>query len=197
MIKKFSLLLSFLFSFMIQAQISELTKEAMKNPPKDPIHFYYPTMPYFEFTNFWDKHPVTIDGKVWPTTEHYYMAQKFIGPNAYLQEKIRNMQTPDEVFKLAHTHIGSEKDKIRKDWNDILVDVMRKALQAKFTQHPELMDVLKSTGKSLIVEHSEKDSFWGDGHKPVTPLSNWLGKLLMEIRDGVTYKYDPADWNKK
>lgn len=181
--------------------ISELTKEAMAKPPEKEIKFYYPTMPYFEFTNFWPGDPVLIDGKSWPTTEHYYQAQKFVGENEYIQEIIRNMATPDEVFKLANTRDGTEKDKIRKDWNDILVDVMRKAVKAKFEQYPDLMEVLKSTKDSELIEWSKHDAFWGvanktrDGYTAVTPLNNWLGKLLMEVRDGVQkYVYNPKDY---
>ena len=188
------------FSFVAEAKISELTEKAMSVPSDANIYFYYHTMPYYEFTNFWADDPILIDGKVWPTTEHYYQAQKFIGEHEGLQEKIRTMKTPGEVFKLAHTRTGTERAKIRKDWDQILVDVMRKAVRAKFEQHPELMNVLKSTGKRLLVEHTKNDSFWGDGnkdrsgHTEVTLLNNWLGKVLMEIRDGTAYVYNPNDY---
>jgi ribA/ribD-fused uncharacterized protein len=40
---------------------------------------------------------------------------------------------------------------------------MREALFAKFTQHEELKAILLETGDAILVEHTEKDSYWGDG----------------------------------
>jgi len=192
----------FVTHMVAHTEISELTKKAMQSPPEKEIKFYYHTMPYYEFTNFWLA-PVNIDNKIWPSTEHYYQAQKFIGPHEDIQEKIRLLPTPSEVYKLANSRNGTEKDKIRKDWNEIMVDVMRKAVRAKFEQHPDLMKVLKSTGNSLLIEYSKNDGFWGvankdrTGYSEVTPLNDWLGKLLMEIRDGKQiYNYNPNDYKK-
>ena len=37
-----------------------------------------------------------------------------------------------------------------------------------------------ATYPHLLVEHSPYDKFWGDGHSDGL---NWLGKLLVELRD--------------
>jgi ribA/ribD-fused uncharacterized protein len=42
-------------------------------------------------------------------------------------------------------------------------DLMRQALLAKFTQHPDLCAMLLRTGDARIVEHAPGDSYWGDG----------------------------------
>jgi ribA/ribD-fused uncharacterized protein len=42
------------------------------------ILFYRVNEPYGFFSNF-SKHPITLNGKEWPTTEHYFQAQKFVG----------------------------------------------------------------------------------------------------------------------
>jgi ribA/ribD-fused uncharacterized protein len=58
---------------------------------------------------------------------------------------------------------------------------MRKAIYAKFTQHPTLKERLLETGDKLIAEHTRNDHFWGDGLDGTG--KNWLGTLLMELRE--------------
>jgi len=42
------------------------------------IKFYSRRQGYFEFTNFYLA-PIMLDGKEYPTTEHYYQSLKFAG----------------------------------------------------------------------------------------------------------------------
>lgn len=42
------------------------------------INFYEINKPYGCFSNF-VKYPILLKGKIWPITEHYFQAQKFIG----------------------------------------------------------------------------------------------------------------------
>lgn len=70
------------------------------------------------------------------------------------------------------------KKKLRRDWESVKVEVMRKAIRAKFTQHDDLRAILLSTGDAKIVEHTEKDSYWGDGGDGSG--KNMLGQILME-----------------
>lgn len=58
---------------------------------------------------------------------------------------------------------------------------MRKALVAKFTQHPELKTLLLSTGTAKLIEHTANDDYWGDGGDGTG--QNMLGRLLMEMRE--------------
>ena len=62
---------------------------------------------------------------------------------------------------------------------------MRKALRAKFTQHPTLKTLLLGTGNSELVEASDKDDYWGDPSRSARggqKGQNMLGKLLVELR---------------
>ncbi|MFY0640990.1 MAG: NADAR family protein [Bermanella sp.] len=137
------------------------------------IRFYKPTEPYGEFSNFSD-HPVKIDGKTWPTTEHYFQAQKF--KDTQYEEKIRLLSSPMEAM-IA----GQDKNKpLRKDWEQVKVDVMRTAIKAKFTQYDDLKQLLKSTQTSFLVEHTSNDSYWADGGNGRG--RNMLGQILMEVR---------------
>ena len=141
-----------------------------------PIRFYNRDEPYYQFTNFFPA-PVLVDGKLWPTTEHYFQAQKFIGTP--FTEVIRNFQRPREAFDLSRNPAVSRWR--RKDWEEVKVDIMRKALLAKFTQHSDLRHLLLSTEDRDLIEHSPYDNFWGNGGDDSG--QNKLGLLLMEVRE--------------
>ena len=140
-----------------------------------PILFYHTWQPYFEFTNF-AAYPIRVAGKQWPTSEHFFQAQKFIGTP--LVEKIRHCHTPREAFDVSRSELGTKW--LRKDWSEEKENVMKLALRAKFTQHQFLHDLLLSTGDRKLVEHTDKDSFWGDGGDGRG--QNKLGHMLMELR---------------
>jgi ribA/ribD-fused uncharacterized protein len=68
-----------------------------------------------------------------------------------------------------------------KDWDKIKINVIRKVLNNKFRDNPDLLKMLRDTGDALLIEgNTWGDRFWGmcNGHG-----LNHLGKLLMEIRD--------------
>ena len=140
-----------------------------------PIRFYNRDEPYYEFTNFYAA-PIDLDGKTWPTTEHYFQAQKFIG-TPYL-EMIRNFDRPRQAFDLSRNPTVSHWR--RSDWEEIKIAIMKKALLAKFTQHKRLRQMLLNTGDNMLIEHTPYDKFWGDGGDGSG--HNHLGLLLMEIR---------------
>ncbi len=118
---------------------------------------------------------ITIDGKEWPSTEHYYQAQKFIDTDPALAERIRTAPTPAKAKALASPR--STAGKLRPDWDTARVSVMRRALRAKFTQHPDLRRQLLATAPATLHEDAPKDPFWGVSGK------DKLGKLLCELRD--------------
>ena len=68
---------------------------------------------------------------------------------------------------------------------------MRKAIRAKFTQHEDLKEKLLNTGNAKLVEHTRNDHFWGDGLDGSG--KNWLGKLLMELRESLKVSQDDFD----
>lgn len=137
------------------------------------VCFYKPNEAFGLLTNF-ARLPIEVDGKIWPTTEHYFQAQKF-HDEAY-RERIRTAETP----RLAADLGRSRNVPLRPDWEEIKDDVMRRAIAEKVRQHPAVQEVLRSTGTSLLVEHSPIDSYWGDGGDGSG--KNMLGKILMEAR---------------
>ncbi len=137
------------------------------------ILFYATDKPYGEFSNF-SRHPIEIGGLTWPTSEHYFQAQKFAGtPSA---EEVRTQPTP-----MLAAQMGRRRDlPFRPDWDAVKDEVMMDALRAKFTQHPELHALLLSTGDAELIEHTANDSYWADGGNGSG--RNRLGELLMELR---------------
>jgi hypothetical protein len=126
------------------------------------------------FSNF-SPHSITVEGKRYSTSEHYYQSKKFEGTE--YEEKVRTCSArPIDAFKMGK----DQKLPIRKDWEDIKEDVMMKALKAKFIQHPQLKKKLIETGDKEIIEDSPYDSYWGIGKDKTG--KNRLGSLLMELR---------------
>ena len=138
------------------------------------INFYSVRDKYGEFSNF-APYPITIEGKTWPTSEHFFQAQKFLGTSH--EEEIRLAKSPMIAARMGR----DRKRPLRSDWETVKDDIMRQALHAKFVQHPSLKAMLLATGEASIVEHTKNDSYWGDGGDG-TGL-NMLGKILVEIRE--------------
>ena len=119
--------------------------------------------------------PFRLGGEVWPTSEHYFQAQKF-EDRAY-RRRIRLAKTP-----LVAARLGRDRSKkLRRDWESVKVEVMRRAVRAKFEQHVDLRELLLATGEARIVECTENDSYWGDGGDGSG--KNMLGRILMQVRD--------------
>jgi N-glycosidase YbiA len=137
------------------------------------IRFYSVSAEYGELSNF-ALYSITLKGKRWPTSEHYFQAQKFV--EARDQEEIRNANTP----MLAARWGRDRKRKLRRDWERVKIGVMREAVEAKFRQHDELRALLLATGNARLIEHTENDDFWGDGGDGSG--RNELGRILMAVR---------------
>lgn len=138
------------------------------------IHFNSTRGEYGCFSNF-SRHPVHMKGKTWPTSEHYFQAQKYAGTPG--EEEIRLVKTPREAADLGR----SRKHPLRPDWEPVKDAVMREVVLAKFTQHPDLREILLGTGDALLVEHTKRDSYWGDGGDGSG--QNMLGQILMSVRE--------------
>jgi N-glycosidase YbiA len=140
------------------------------------IYFYKVDRPYGYFSNF-SLHAIELDNQHWPTVEHYYQAQKFVGSEMeYLITKIRLATTPELAASIGRepSHFPSE------DWPQRKLAVMEKALRQKFSIHLDLRQLLLATGTATIIEDSPVDYFWGCGLD--RSGFNHLGRILMQIR---------------
>ena len=156
------------------------------NISRKSIKFYNRDEPYYEFTNFYPA-SVVIDGQCWPSTEHYFQAQKFVG-TPYL-EMIRGFSSAREAFQLSRDPTVSLWR--RSDWDTVKDDIMLKALRCKFAQHSDLRKMLWKTGDKELIEHTTNDSYWADGGGHGKG-QNKLGKLLMKVRDDINAVCGPC-----
>ncbi len=139
-----------------------------------PIYFYgSKEQPYGCFSNF-SAHGFELDGLWWPTSEHYFQAQKFAGsPHV---EEVRRAQSP----KQAAMRGRSRARPLRADWEQVKDEVMRRGVLRKFETHADLRATLLGTGDEEIVENAPGDYYWGCGSDGSG--KNMLGQILMEVR---------------
>lgn len=135
-------------------------------------------LPFGVFSNFWPA-AFVVKGITFKTSEHYFQALKFEPTDKAAFDTVVAADNCMEVTK-----IGRDRSRIlRPDWEQVKKDVMFDALVAKYFTHQELFDILILTGKALLVEHTQNDGFWGDGMNWDQPNNNWLGKLLVKLRE--------------
>ncbi len=141
-----------------------------------PILFYgTKEVPYGCFSNF-SAHPFTLENILWRTSEHYFQAMKFY-PHWEHINALRAMPSPMQVAKAGR----SRARPLRIDWEEVKDDIMRKAVLAKFSQHPEIALVLLETGDEELIENTTQDHYWGCGISGTG--KNMLGIILMETRE--------------
>ena len=154
-------------------RIGDASEYGMQVMSRHVIFFYSTKDAYGEFSNF-AAFPIEIDSRIWPTSEHYFQAQKFAGTEH--EELIRTTPSPMTVAKIGR----DRKRPLRTDWEEVKDSMMRKAVWTKFNQHPRLAAMLIETGDAEIVEHTENDAYWGDGGDGKG--LNRLGQILMQVR---------------
>jgi ribA/ribD-fused uncharacterized protein len=119
----------------------------------------------------------TLDGKEWPSVEHYYQAMKFPELPEF-QEQIRVAPTAAAASKLGKAKDPSKP--IRADWNEQREAIMRRAVNAKFDQNPALKEKLLNTHPRPLVFADANDAFYGYGRTQMG--QNKLGQMLMMYR---------------
>jgi len=138
------------------------------------LRFYYEYEENGFLSNYWLVN-ITLEGKDWPSVEHYYQAHKTL--DKAFAERIRSCGTCDEAKTL-----GNSPECIRRaDWDEVKDTVMMQAITAKFTQHADLGIKLIATGDAVLEENSTKDYYWGIGADGTG--KSMLGHLLMNLRE--------------
>jgi ribA/ribD-fused uncharacterized protein len=138
------------------------------------IYFYIEhEKPYGCFSNF-SAHGFVLDDLYWPTSEHYFQAQKFVG-TPHL-EAVQRAYSPK-----AAANMGRDRTRpLRPDWQQVKDEIMRKAVLCKFQTHRDIREILLGTGEVAIVENAPCDYYWGCGAD--RSGKNRLGQILMEVR---------------
>ncbi|KAJ7654087.1 DUF1768-domain-containing protein, partial [Mycena polygramma] len=129
---------------------------------------------YYGFSSY-SPHPVTYNGKGYPTSEHLFQAFRFMDNRPDIAESVRTVSKSPLTFSEAHV------EHQRSDWERIRVSKMEIAVWHKLSQHPELKSLLLQTGDAeLLVRHFTTGGFWGVGRDDNG--RNEYGKLLERVR---------------
>ena len=126
---------------------------------------------YYWLSNFY--HSLLVyEGFQYPSVENAFQAAKVFGED----RKKFQFCSAAEAKKLGR------KVKLRSDWEKVKFSIMKEILRAKFS-NPILRRKLLETGNEVLVEGNT----WGDRVWGVCNGSgqNWLGKLLMKIREEI------------
>lgn len=163
----------------MKEKTAQTKKVIAQTPQVDEIRFYRSNeKPYGVFSNLY-RCKIVFEGQEFATSEHAYQAGKA------RKEEVRNwiLSAPSPALVAMAAH-GLYTWDIAPNWSKIKFDRMRGVLYAKFSQHPQLKELLLSTGNARLVESATVDNavnrLWGE----VNGVGkNMLGVLLMELRE--------------
>ena len=155
-----------------------------------------------EFTFFWNgpfsqwhASPFTLDGIEYSCAEQYMMAEKArLFEDDEMLESIMDTEDPRLHKKYGRLVEGFDVDVWQEDepngrprcWN-----IVWRGNMAKFSQQPHLLNELKATKGTTLVEASPYDRIWGIGLRENDPRArnrenwggqNWLGEVLCSVR---------------
>ena len=127
------------------------------------------------------KECLDIDLYPYPSVEHAYQACKFL--DFQQRTVLRKSEKPKSFAKTL-----SRVYKIREDWEDVKLNVMKNLLMQKFS-YTSLEILLYNTKEAELIEGNLwHDNFWGNCYCSKCENiegKNHLGKLLMEIRSNL------------
>jgi len=121
-------------------------------------------------------HAVTIDGDIYPTSEHAFQALKTDDPAE--REKVRLAKTPASAKSLG------KRVTLREDWDTLRFEVMERLVRANFADADLAAKLLATGERELIEGNTWRDTTWGcvRGKDGEWKGRNELEKILMEVR---------------
>lgn len=131
--------------------------------------------------------PIVVDSYTYPTCAHYFYAQMFLPDHPEIALEICSVSAHKAYF-ISNNNVN--RHLIRSDWHHGYKDaIMLKGLEAKFSQHADLQELLLRTGTARLVKHTTKhDNYWGDNGDGTG--KNQLGQLLMIVREKIRYNFE-------
>lgn len=147
--------------------------------------FYRTESPFSQ----WHPADFEIGGVHYNCAEQYMMYRKAVlfGDEETVG-KILTALTPREQKELGRRVRGFDKNQ----WEAQCRQFVYEANHAKFTQNPQLLEILLATKGTTLVEASPTDRIWGVGLEESDPRirnratwrgTNWLGEMLTKLRE--------------
>lgn len=144
--------------------------------------------PGYECFSQWWPARFAVNGVVYPTAEHFMMAEKaHLFGDEEAQQAILAAEHPQQAKSLGRLVRGFEQ----RAWEESCRDIVVRGNLGKFSAHRDLREVLLGTGDRVLVEASPLDRIWGIGLAASDPRAgdpelwegkNLLGFALMECR---------------
>lgn len=140
----------------------------------------------FFLSNFFEA-PIDIEYQglkfTFPTSEHVFQAMKVAASVMNAEANIKWLKKMEATpLPVKSKYLGKVIDIDVPKWNAMSENCMRRTLELKLTQHPELMQQLVDTADLVLVEYNSwNDQLWGKNEK-TGKGQNKLGILLMELR---------------
>lgn len=127
---------------------------------------------FWFLSNFYPS-DVEYEGLTYPTVEHAFQAAKFARP-----EDRAPLTKPSLPASLAKRE--AQKAELPATWDATALQLMEALLRSKFSKQNmrALLDMTK--GKELFNSNQHNEVYWGVCG---SAGENWLGRLLMKIRD--------------
>jgi ribA/ribD-fused uncharacterized protein len=120
--------------------------------------------------------------------QHHHQQKALLFNDHDAATKIMRVSSPGEQKRLGRLVKGFDQT----EWLSQCYDISRRCNIAKFSQNPELLDILVSTRGKYLAESSIDDCIWGIGISAAQSKSrvkwrgqNLLGKVLVDVRDNV------------
>jgi ribA/ribD-fused uncharacterized protein len=111
---------------------------------------------------------------IYPSVEHAYMSMK--SNDLEWKKFCSDLKNTASIVKRK-----SKEIKLKEDWNDIKVDIMRSCIEQKFSQEPYKTLLLNTKNEYIQEGNWWNDDFWGFDLKK-NKGENILGKIIMDIR---------------
>lgn len=127
----------------------------------------------YKFLSNFYPHQMRWRGLSYPSIEHAFQASKVLSNK---ERQKFTMGTPGHAKKLG------QQVKLREDWEEVKVGVMKALLHIKFAKSPLRGELLATEHEVLVEDNDWGDTFWGTCNGEG---KNVLGKLLMEVRSEI------------
>ena len=127
---------------------------------------------YHFLSNFFKCSIKDSQGRIWSSVEAWFQAMKC----AYTPNQ-------DDFIYLSAVEARKlgRRVRLRSDWHEVRLSIMKEIVHAKFTQNEDLRERLLDTGDNELIEgNTWGDSFWGVCRGKG---QNHLGNILMAIRE--------------
>lgn len=176
----------------------------------DEVWYYSPKVePYGVFSNLYPLKEYIVDlesNTTYFCSSVYFQSMKFKGSSSLLESASRRyadvigiqdsgmkatmlarQSMPRindpwvEPIKSLITSSIKEGVTMRKDWDEIKDNVMRRAVFKKFHGKKKFEEALLSTSSKKIFEHAHGDPYWSDNHPMNDPTIHGDGKNMMGV----------------